>query len=149
MADRLRCLAALGLAATVTTAACAARLDDPARFVDGGGGVGEATCKEGTDVEADILAVRCGGSVCHSPGATMAANLDLVSAGVTSRLAGVQSATVQCGGRLLVTPGDPAGSLLFLKVGDEPPCGSRMPLAQDPLDADDIACVRDWIGEMQ
>lgn len=131
-------LAASGLA-------CAAQLDDPARFLDGGG-TSEASCE--IDVESDLLAVRCAGSVCHSAGEQKAAGLDLVSPGVAERVANVASASADCGGNMLVVPGDPSGSLLYQKVASEPPCGSRMPLAQDPLSDDDIGCLASWIQEM-
>lgn len=125
--------------------ACAAPLDDPARFLDGGGD-SVASCN--ADTEGDILAVRCAGSVCHSAGEQKAAGLDLVSPGVAERVANVASASAECGGSMLVVPGDPNGSLLYQKLGDAPPCGSQMPLAQEPLSDEDLDCVRSWIQEM-
>jgi hypothetical protein len=125
--------------------ACAAPLDDPARFLDGGV-ASEASCEQ--DVEADILAVRCAGSVCHSAGEQKAAGLDLVSPDVAARVRNVASASAECGGSMLVVPGDPGGSLLYQKLGEAPPCGSRMPLAQEALSADESDCVRSWIQEM-
>lgn len=126
--------------------ACAASLDDPARFLDGGT-TSEASCD--VDPETEILAVRCAGSVCHSAGDQKAAGLDLVSPGVADRVKNVASASAECGGDMLVAPGDPAGSLLYQKVSMEtPPCGSRMPLAQDPLSDEEIGCVASWIQEM-
>ena len=134
------------LAALVAGAfGCAAPLDDPARFLDGGTAA-TASCE--VDVEADILAARCGGSVCHSAGEERAAGLDLVTAGVAERVANVASASAECGGSMLVVPGDPGGSLLYQKLGDAPPCGSQMPLAAEPLSDDDLECVRGWIQEM-
>jgi hypothetical protein len=131
-------LAASGLA-------CAAPLDDPARFLDGGV-ESEGSCA--IDVESDLLAVKCAGSVCHSAGDQKAAGLDLVSPGVAERVANVASESSACGGNMLVVPGDPSASLLYQKVASEPPCGSRMPLGQDPLSGDDIGCVASWIQEM-
>ena len=125
--------------------ACAAPLDDPARFLDGGT---PSTASCGVDVEADILAARCGGSVCHSAAEQKAAGLDLVSPDVAARVANVASASADCGGSMLVVPGDPGGSLLYQKLGDAPPCGSQMPLAAEPLSDDDMECVRGWIQEM-
>jgi hypothetical protein len=125
---------------------CAASLDDPARFLDGGA-VSQASCD--VDPEADILAVKCAGSVCHSATDEKAAGLDLVSPGVADRVKNIASASAGCGGSMLVAPGDPGGSLLYKKVSmDQPPCGSRMPLAQDPLSEEDIGCVASWIQEM-
>jgi hypothetical protein len=125
---------------------CAASLEDPARFLDGGT-VSEASCE--VDPESQILAARCAGSVCHSAGDQKAAGLDLVSPGVSDRVKNIASASAECGGSMLVVPGDAAGSLLYKKVSmDQPPCGSRMPLAQDPLSEEDIGCVASWIQEM-
>ena len=117
---------------------CVGSLEDPERFT--------GACAAGVDVEADILYASCAGEICHSPGPDLAAGLDLVSSGVTDRVVGVTSESEDCGGRVLVTAGDPEASLLFAKVKGEPPCGDRMPLAQDPLDPDELACVRDWIA---
>ena len=125
--------------------ACAAPLDDPARFLDGGT-TSSASCD--IDVEGEILATRCAGSVCHSATDQKAAGLDLVSPGVAERVANIASASADCGGNMLVVPGDPGGSLLYQKLGETPPCGSRMPLAQEPLSQDDMDCVRSWITEM-
>jgi len=126
--------------------ACAAPLDDPARFLDGGS-TSQAYCE--VDPEADILAVKCAGSVCHSATDQKAAGLDLVSPGVADRVRNIASASAECGGSMLVVPGDPTASLLFKKVSmDTPPCGSRMPLAQEPLSEEDIGCVASWIQEM-
>lgn len=125
--------------------ACAAPLDDPARFLDGGD-TSSASCS--ADVESEIFAVRCAGSVCHSAGEQRAAGLDLVSPGVAERVANVASASAECGGNMLVVPGDASGSLLYQKLGDAPPCGSQMPLAQEPLSDEELECVRGWIQEM-
>lgn len=125
--------------------ACAAPLDDPARFLDGGTTAAE-TCD--VDVEADILAVRCAGSVCHSAGDQRAAGLDLVTPGVADRVKNVASASAECGGSMLVVPGDPGNSLMYQKLTDAPPCGSRMPLAQEALSTEETDCVRSWIQEM-
>ncbi len=140
----LRTIAVSALAAG--TLSCAASLEDPGRFLDGGT-VSEASCE--VDPEGDILAVRCAGSVCHSAGEQKAAGLDLVSPGVSDRVRNIASASAECGGSMLVVPGDPTGSLLYEKVSmDQPPCGSRMPLAQDPLSEEEIGCVASWIQEM-
>ena len=125
--------------------ACAAPLDDPGRFLDGGTTAAQS-CD--VDVESEILAVRCAGSVCHSAGDQRAAGLDLVTPGVPDRVKNIASASAECGGSMLVVPGDPGGSLLYQKLGEAPPCGSRMPLAQEALSADETECVRSWIQEM-
>ena len=141
---RLRLVLVSSLAAAAASA-CAAPLDDPARFLDGGA-ISEASCE--VDPESEILAVRCAGSVCHSATDQKAAGLDLVSPGVADRVRNVASPSAECGGSMLVVPGDPGGSLLYQKLGETPPCGSRMPLAQDPLSEEEIGCVASWIQEM-
>ena len=48
----------------------------------------------------------------------------------------------------LVVPGDPAGSLLYLKVSsDTPPVGSTMPLFSARLSSNEVALLRDWIAQ--
>ena len=137
---RRKWLCQLALAAAVAgLAGCAASLDDPSRFTGGD------SCPEGVDVEKDILAVRCAGAGCHSPAEMPAGGLDLVSADPVERVAGVDSP--DCDGQVLAVPGDPDSSLIIRKLGDSPPCGSRMPLGGQ-IDDSDAACIRDWIEQM-
>ncbi|MFV8751746.1 nucleotide-binding protein [Nannocystaceae bacterium ST9] len=86
---------------------------------------------------------RCGGSICHADGESTAAGLDLVSPGVEQRVAGAPGSS--CVG-LLADPSDPEASLLYTKVTDAPGCGTRMPLNGEPLDEDELTCMRDWIS---
>lgn len=140
------------LALALLLAACAAELENPARFVDGGADRDAAAaggdCPEGTDVETELLAERCAGSVCHSAGESAAAGLDLVSPGVAERLVGVASTSEACGGAVLVVAGDPDASLLVDKLLPSPSCGGTMPLGQTPFTDSEITCVRDWIAGM-
>jgi hypothetical protein len=48
-------------------------------------------------------------------------------------------------GMMLVTPGDPNSSLLYRKLLDMPPCGSRMP-PTGALMPEDIERIRTWIS---
>ena len=133
-----RATLALALAAALLAAGgCAASLEDPDRFTGGGG------CPDDVDVEADVFAVRCAGSICHSPGDEPAGGLDLLSDGVAARVAGV-AASAECDGEVLAVPGDPDASLLVRKLGASPPCGDRMPLVGD-LAPGDAACIAEWI----
>jgi hypothetical protein len=135
---RMTTRAVLALAAVFLAAGgCAASLEDPERFTGSDG------CPDGVDVEADVLAVRCAGSICHSPGDEPAGGLDLLSEGVAERVAGVE-ASPECEGEVLAVPGDPDASLLVRKLGASPPCGDRMPLVGD-LAAGDAACIAEWI----
>ncbi|HUS65910.1 MAG TPA: hypothetical protein VMZ28_15265 [Kofleriaceae bacterium] len=129
----------LGLA--VALGACAAPLEDPARFQEGATGTEDDACAD-LDVELDVLAPSCGGSACHGADGP-AAGLDLATPGVAARLSGTASS---CGEMLLVAPGDPDASLLYVKLEPEPPCGSQMPLGGEPLDEVALGCVRDWIA---
>jgi hypothetical protein len=56
--------------------------------------------------------------------------------------------TTASGGRLLIKPGDAAGSYLFVRLTD-PSAGPSglMPLGMDPLDDADIELIRRWINE--
>ncbi|WP_106090331.1 nucleotide-binding protein [Enhygromyxa salina] len=117
---------------------------------DGGGSetVGEDSFGDGTDgaLTCDtpqLFIDRCGGSICHAKGESTAASLDLTSAGVEQRVSGVPGSN--CSG-LLANPASPEDSLLYLKVGDAPGCGSRMPVNGDPLSQGEMDCLRDWIS---
>lgn len=65
-------------------------------------------------------------------------------------LVGVVSTEQGCGGMMLVVPGDPEQSLLYLKVSmDKPPCGNRMPSLGPqgaPLDPAHVELIRAWIA---
>jgi hypothetical protein len=64
---------------------------------------------------------------------------DLVGVTPTNPVAGAQ-------GLLRVTPGEPEQSYLLVKLANPGPAlGSRMPLGQPPLPADEIELVRSWI----
>ena len=90
-----------------------------------------------------LLTSKCGMAGCHPQGGT---TVDLASPGVESRLVG-KAATAACGGSVLANPADPAGSLLYKKLNDSPPCGSKMPLGSS-LSPNDIDCIKTWIGEL-
>ena len=84
---------------------------------------------------------RCGSSACHE-GETAQAGLDLVTAGLESRLSG---APAVCGGDV-ADPADPDGSMLFKKVAMVPSCGSVMPVGGERLSDHEVQCVRAWIS---
>lgn len=123
-------------------AGCPGQIDDPARFLDGGGVI---ACDPSIDVEADIIAVSCSGVICHSP-PNPAEGLDLVSAGAPERMRGAESAA--CAPRLLFDPASPAQSYLLEKLDDAPGCGERMPPApSSPLSAAQKACLLEWLED--
>lgn len=130
-------MAVLGIAAL--SSGCPGELEDPQRFIVGST---STTCETGLDVERDLFAARCGASGCH--GATdPSADLDLASPGVASRLVGVASSG--CGSALLIDPANPTGGVLLDKL-TLPQCGARMPLLDDALAPDELACVRGWVA---
>jgi hypothetical protein len=88
-----------------------------------------------------LFVERCDGQICHGS-VEPAADLDLVSPGVESRVSGVEGI---CAG-LLADPANPSSSLLYTKVAGSPECGSPMPLSGDPLSEDEATCIRDWIS---
>jgi hypothetical protein len=135
---RALALVAALAAASALGAACAAPLEDRERFTGGGG------CPDGVAVE-EVLASRCAGGICHSAGDMPGGGLDLLSEGAVERVAGVESPN--CEGEVLAVPGDPDGSLIVRKLGDDPPCGDRMPLA-GALEGGEEACIREWIEDM-
>jgi hypothetical protein len=153
-------LLAIGLACT---SACGGDLEDPERFDkllhetnDAGSGRTDAAVPHGdggsptTDAGSasssgeppacvvKIFKDTCGTVGCH---AASQPQVDLVSAGVTSRLVDKKSASATCKDRVFIaTDGKP--SLLLQKLSATPPCGARMPLVgtltmanQDCLDA--------------
>lgn len=109
---------------------------------------------EDTDPETDvsfrteILALfarpsREGGCACHNPGGVgrELGGLDLSSYGTLLR--GGRGS-----GRDIVVPGDPCVSVLYLKTGEAPPFGGRMPLSGPPyLSDEERRLIHDWIAE--
>lgn len=90
-----------------------------------------------------FLAAKCGTAGCHPQGAP----LDLASAGVETRIVG-QAPTVTCAGQIVANPADPEGSLIYKKLNDSPPCGSKMPLGSS-LSPTEIDCIKTWIGTLE
>jgi hypothetical protein len=135
----LAALAACALA--IPLAGCPGELADPGRFVDGGGGGGGtgggSTCPD----TPTFLATTCIGSGCHGSDAPVE-GLDLQSSGVFTRLSGKKA---MGGPGMLIDPTDPTKSVLYLKLLNPPPFGSRMPLVGTPLSDAQVACVLSWI----
>ena len=124
------------LLATLVLGACPGELQDPERFVGGGG-----ACDD-LEVEATLLPASCGGGACHGSGDSPADGLDLESAGLAGRLVGVAS---RCEDRILVDPGNPEASYFLEKLKPAPSCGAQMPLARVPLTDRELDCLTDWV----
>jgi hypothetical protein len=134
------CAVALLLPLSVT--ACAAPLDDPKRFAQGGdSGVGTdpAVCNNTTTM---LFAKTCAITGCHST-MEMMASLDLQKPDPFARLKGKPATG---GPGVIIDPGgDPMKSDLYLKLTPNPPFFSRMPNNGTTLDDATIACVAQWI----
>jgi hypothetical protein len=128
-------------------AGCPGTLHDKERFLTDAAPSGDADAAEDPgacgDVVERIFVPSCGGTVCHGATAPQQ-GLDLVSAGVASRVVGVSG--TGCTGTLAV-PADPASSLLYTKLAPSPSCGAQMPLARTALSSADAACILAWIAE--
>jgi hypothetical protein len=131
----------------------AGRLQDPERFaggevpdagappVDAGVGV---TCT--IDVEALLASNSCSSGSCHSS-AAKAANLDLQSPNVLTRLVNVDST---CAGTKLLS-GPTTGFFLEKLLQASPKCngvqqGSRMPLGP-ALSSEQLTCIQEWAAD--
>jgi hypothetical protein len=109
-----------------------------------------------SDPEVDVsfavhirpLLVRMdGGCSCHLPTSggglgtgTVLSGLDLGS------MASLRRGGLSSGGRIVVAD-EPCSSVLYLKVSDTPPYGSRMPLGGVPMNPDELRLLHDWIAE--
>jgi len=99
----------------------------------------------------EIIVPKCSGPLCHSS-AAVGGNLPLtmaMDASVARDLLVDQSASGgECAssGATLVVPGEPDQSLIYLKLLEDPPCGTRMPVI-GPLSDDEVARIRRWIED--
>ncbi len=125
--------------AALALVGCPGSLSDPERFQLGSGALEQ--CDRAV---MEILAseAQCAASGCHGSVAPQA-GLVLEASGLESRLVGV-AASDDCDGLPLIDETTPENSLLYIKLQDSPPCGSRMPLGA-ALSDDDQACVLGWI----
>lgn len=84
----------------------------------------------------------CNISSCH--GLAEEGDLDLTRGSAFSNLVGVQ-AVAEPGVRVIT--GDATGSYLVIKLEGRQSSGSSMPLSGSPLDAIDLANVKNWINQ--
>jgi hypothetical protein len=94
-----------------------------------------------------LLDRSMGGCGCHMPSAgggstgIQLSGLDLSSTASLRRGGAMSSARI-------VVAGQPCESVIFQKVSDAPPFGSRMPLGGPPFfTPDELQLLRDWIAE--
>lgn len=105
----------------------------------------ETVCTpDAASIERDVFGTSCLDAGCHDA-TDRAGDLDLATPGAADAL--VRRIASTCP-RSLVIPGDPDGSFLLEKIADDQPeCGARMPVGA-PLDPELVACVRDWIADL-
>lgn len=96
-----------------------------------------------SQLQAQIFGPNC--IACHRSGG--AGGLNLESASVSySNLVNVPAAHPEAAGRVRVVPNDPDASFLVMKLEGGPGLvGARMPFGGQPLSADQIQMVREWI----
>jgi len=103
----------------------------------------------------ELMQRSCWGIGCHGnePG-TIAADLDLMSAGVEARLLNVPAShmhildgsDVNCAaGELRIDGNNPEESLILKKILGRQSCGSNMPVAPRVISANDALCIRSWV----
>lgn len=102
-------------------------------------------CEDSDDTPRAILARRCATQFCHSA-QTMSVGLDLETSPVGPSLVGL--AATNCDGRVHIDGADASNSYMLEKLLPDPQCGSQMPLAQDPLNDDELACLSRWIEDV-
>jgi outer membrane protein assembly factor BamB len=117
----------------------------------GGAAGGEAAGAVNTfsAIHRDILAPRCAGPVCHSSSMTGGGlNVGAGNASaVRTALVNMPATGSECAssGMNMVVPGQPEMSLLYRKLIDMPPCGTRMP-PTGALNAAELDRIRTWIA---
>ena len=97
--------------------------------------------------EEILLPVGCAAAFCHGAESPAGA-LELGSREQAyEALVGVPATGLACADSKLirVAPGDPASSLLLMKLSTKPPCGVSMPAPDFLLRASQIAAIRRWI----
>ena len=140
-------IALAGIGAVVL-AACALEPDVGARFPNE---CSEADGKAATvSFSRDIRPLinrQMGGCGCHLPSSTGAGTGTQISGLDLSSLNTLRAGGFNSGSRNIVA-GQPCESVMYLKLEDAPPFGSRMPLNGPPFwNADELRLLHDWIAE--
>lgn len=139
-------LAGLGL---VCLAACALEPDVGARLP---GNCSNADSKPATSVSfandiRPLINRQMGGCSCHLPSSTGAGTGTQLSGLDLSSLSSLRAGGLNSGSRVVVS-GEPCASIIYLKVDEAPPFGSRMPLNGPPFwTPDEVNLLHDWIAE--
>jgi hypothetical protein len=145
-AGRPAVLGGLGL---VCIAACALEPDVGARL-PGNCRNDDITPAASVSFSGDIRPLinrQMGGCSCHLPSSTGPGNGTVISGLDLSSLASLRAGGLNTGSRVVVA-GEPCASIIYLKVDDAPPFGSRMPLNGPPFwTRDELNLLHDWIAE--
>lgn len=133
-------------------AGCAGPTIEPLR-PDGGPpptDAGPLDCTDGDAVRVGLLQPLCGDSDCHDDRRS-AAELDLVSPGLSERLMGQTSIHEECAGREIVVPGVARASFLMDKVlgTHDTRCGDPMPSSTTSLSVEERRCLVQWIDALR
>ena len=95
-------------------------------------------------VQTEVFDKSCTFAACHKGAGAGGLNLEAPSWG---RLVSVNARGPGAAGLMLVVPGKPDESYLLQKLThDAPVAGVRMPQGGDPLAADRLQLVHDWIA---
>jgi hypothetical protein len=87
------------------------------------------------------------GCSCHLTGA-MGPGPGILASGLSLDSLSSLRAGGRTSGASIVVPAEPCGSVLYQKVADAPPFGSRMPFNGPPfLSREEIRLLHDWIAE--
>lgn len=102
-----------------------------------------------SDLQARVLTPTCATAKCHAP-PTLEGGLDLRAGHAHASLVGVAAKNVGAAerGLLRVKPGDPAASLLVMKLQErvDLELGVRMPWGRAALEAETVGAIAEWIA---
>jgi hypothetical protein len=115
---------------------------------DGGSDVGGGGSAGGGDCDGfGVLLENCGGPTCHGAGTPYTEFAISESAAVDWADEPAAGGCASNGTPIFDTE-DPSQSLVILKLGSSPPCGTPMPFGTqgNVISDDDIACIEEFIG---
>lgn len=94
-----------------------------------------------------LISRQVGGCGCHLPSSVGAGPGTVLSGLDLSSFMSLRAGGANSGARVVVA-GEPCASIMYQKLSDSPPFGSRMPLNGPPFfDADQLRLLHDWIAE--
>ena len=133
----------VALAIVPLVSGCPGELANPEDFEDAAvsGGTGSGTGTGVVDPCNGLLTNSCALANCHD---AESSSVDLSLAGREERL--VDKPSAACVDKLYIDTANPEASLLYTKCAEpDPACGSPMPLAQEPLDQEELSCLLAYV----